>query len=201
MVYHGIRGTAKQNVERWKTQVDPPKGKTTEEVAKTKELKVGGRPASYLDMEGTFLDSMPGSRDVTPRPGYRMLAVHIEGTVDQLWPKEDPHYKLDLVFFFYTQKEADGSTSLRVELDNDSKGSLSVSHDYTSDDTSGFFLYLVTHTFHDPVKLIDLTIPAAVPVVSFKVMEDGRIKLLLQPGGGAPLVVQAVHFAFERLAQ
>src|SRR5207248_5037798 len=39
-----------------------------------------------------------------------------------------------------------------------------------------------------PVKLIDLTIPAAVPVLSFKVMEDGRLKLLLQPGGGAPLV-------------
>ncbi|MBI1917551.1 MAG: hypothetical protein HYS12_22870 [Planctomycetes bacterium] len=79
VVYHGIGGTAKANIERWKTQFKPPDGKTTEEVAKIKELKLVDRPASYLDIEGTFLDSKPGSQDVTPRPGYRMLAVHIEG--------------------------------------------------------------------------------------------------------------------------
>jgi len=79
VVYRGIGGSAKQNVDRWKGQVTPPKGKTADEAATVKELKVGGRPASYLDAEGTFLDSMPGSRDVTPRPGYRTLAVHIEG--------------------------------------------------------------------------------------------------------------------------
>src|SRR5262249_7131825 len=79
VVYHGIGGTAKQNVDRWKTQFKPPEGKTIEEVAKVKELKVGNRPASYLDIEGTFLDSVPGSGYVTPRPGYRMIAVHIDG--------------------------------------------------------------------------------------------------------------------------
>lgn len=88
VVFRNIGGSAKQNVERWKEQFTPPKGKTIEDVAKVTELKVGGLPASYLDIEGTFLDGRPGSPVKTPRPGYRMLAVQIEG------PESPHHIKL-----------------------------------------------------------------------------------------------------------
>ena len=51
------------------------------------------------------------------------------------------------------------------------------------------------------VKLIDVTIPAAVPVLSFKVLKEGALELFLQPGGGAPLVQLAVQLAIDRLAK
>jgi hypothetical protein len=52
-----------------------------------------------------------------------------------------------------------------------------------------------------PVKLIDVTIPAAVPVLSFKVLEDGRLKLFMKPGDGSSVVQLAVQLAFDRLAK
>jgi len=78
IIFKGFGGTPGQNVQRWKAQVTPPEGKTLEEVSKVKELKVGGAPATYLDIHGT----------IAKMPDYRMLAVHVDG------PKNVFHIKL-----------------------------------------------------------------------------------------------------------
>src|SRR5947207_15261906 len=44
VIFKGLGGTAKQNLERWKAQFAPPKGKTIDEASKVEELKVGDRP-------------------------------------------------------------------------------------------------------------------------------------------------------------
>src|SRR5260370_30939139 len=54
LIFDQFGGTAKQNVDRWKKQFTPPTGKTLEDVAKVTEMKVGGYPALYLDISGTY---------------------------------------------------------------------------------------------------------------------------------------------------
>jgi hypothetical protein len=79
VLFKGFGGTAKANVARWKEQFIPPEGKTIDDVSTVKETKVGGFAATYLDIRGTFRDTVPGSGKVTRRPGYRMLALQVEG--------------------------------------------------------------------------------------------------------------------------
>ena len=79
VLFRGLGGTVKQNVDRWKGQFIPPEGKTLDDVSTTKETKVGGFAAIYLDVRGTFKDGVPGSNKVTKRPGYRMLALQVDG--------------------------------------------------------------------------------------------------------------------------
>ncbi len=91
VVFRGLGGTAKANVDRWKEQFVPPRGKTRDDVSKVTDLKIGGHPATYLDIEGTYLYK---ERPFDPpakterRPDYRMLAVHFDG------PKNVFHVKL-----------------------------------------------------------------------------------------------------------
>jgi len=79
VLFKGLGGTVKQNVDRWKGQFSPPQGKTIDDVSTVKETKVGGFAATYLDVRGTFRDSVPGSNKVTIRAGYRMLALQVDG--------------------------------------------------------------------------------------------------------------------------
>ena len=79
VLFKGLGGSVKANVDRWKAQFIPPEGKKIDDVSSVKEMKVGGFPATYLDIRGTYNDMVPGSTKVTRRPGYRMLAVQVEG--------------------------------------------------------------------------------------------------------------------------
>lgn len=73
-------GTAAQDVARWKQQLIPPEGKKVDDVSKVTDLTVSGNPVTVLDITGTYLDgppNMPPERK-TPRPNYRMVAVHFK---------------------------------------------------------------------------------------------------------------------------
>jgi hypothetical protein len=91
IIFKGLGGSAKANIERWKKQFVPPKGKTIDEISKVTEIKIGGSDATLLDVQGTYLYNPapfnPRSKS-EPRPDYRMLAIHFEG------PKDVYHIKL-----------------------------------------------------------------------------------------------------------
>jgi hypothetical protein len=82
VIFKGITGSAKQNVERWKKQFLPPEGKTIDDVSKVEEVKIGGTDATYLDVQGTYLYKarpFDPSEEPQKRPDYRLLAVQYEG--------------------------------------------------------------------------------------------------------------------------
>jgi hypothetical protein len=81
-----IGGKVETNVKRWKDQFIPPKGKTIDDVAKVKEIKVGGSKATYVQLRGTykapFFDPKFGDRKgMKPKlwRNFRMLAVQFTG--------------------------------------------------------------------------------------------------------------------------
>jgi hypothetical protein len=81
IIFKGLGGTVKQNVDRWKNQFLPPEGKSIDDVARVTEFKVAGNDVAMLDVRGTYLDGppmLPASRK-TRRPDYRMLAVQFKG--------------------------------------------------------------------------------------------------------------------------
>jgi hypothetical protein len=89
VIFKGISGESKANIERWKAQFTPPAGKKIDDVATVKEIKIGDRPATYLDVQGTFNPPPFAARGkVEKKPNYRMLAIHFEG------PHELYHIKL-----------------------------------------------------------------------------------------------------------
>jgi hypothetical protein len=130
----------------------------------------------------------------------RLINIRIEGHEvgeGRLLPAP-ANFLLDLSLLFFAQKEADGSTTLRVALQKHSgyvagRGNVEGLGKWV-DDT-------FVKPFASPPTLINVKIPASVPVLSLKVLEDGTIKLCLRPGGGAPLTQLAVQSAFDRLAQ
>lgn len=82
IIFKGLGGGSKANVERWKKQFVPPEGKKIEDVAKVKEIKIGDRPAIYLDIQGTYLfNPAPFNPRSKPeeKPNYRMLAIYLDG--------------------------------------------------------------------------------------------------------------------------
>jgi gluconolactonase len=87
VIFKGLGGSAKQNIERWKGLFTPPAGKKIDDVAKVKEITVGGNAneGSYLDISGTYkfnpMPFNPRSKTVN-RPGYRMLALHLSVKID-----------------------------------------------------------------------------------------------------------------------
>jgi hypothetical protein len=91
VIFRGLGGSAKANVDRWKGLFTPPEGKSIDDVAKVEEIKVGGHPAVYLDVQGTYLMK---TRPFDPndkgekRPDYRLLGVQVEG------PKTVYHIRL-----------------------------------------------------------------------------------------------------------
>jgi hypothetical protein len=82
IIFKGLGGGGKANVERWKKQFLPPKDKQIDDVAKVEEIKIGDRPALYLDIYGTYLfNPQPFNPRSKPeeRPNYRMLAIYLDG--------------------------------------------------------------------------------------------------------------------------
>src|SRR5438045_3202288 len=49
VIFKGISGSTKDNIERWKNFFIPPEGKTLNDVAKVTEMKVGNAEVTYLD--------------------------------------------------------------------------------------------------------------------------------------------------------
>src|SRR5258708_4239372 len=83
LIFRGLTGSAKENVQRWKNQFRPPPGKKIDDVAKVMELKISGAEATLLDITGSYLfKARPFDADEKPevRPDYRMLAVQFEAT-------------------------------------------------------------------------------------------------------------------------
>ncbi len=91
VIFKGLGGGGKANVERWKKQFEAPEGKNIDDVSEVKEIKIGDRPAVYLDVRGTYLFTLqpfnPRSKK-EKRPDYRMLAIYFDG------PKEIYQIKL-----------------------------------------------------------------------------------------------------------
>jgi hypothetical protein len=138
------------------------------------------------------------------RTGNRRVTFRLEGDyAGGITTIITSHYVLDLTFLFFSQKEADGSTSLRVQL-VDQSGYVTGMSDRSNRVTSGYLDTVFIQPFKSPRKLIGVTIPAIVKVLSFKVLPDGGLQLYLQPdgpNGGAALVQLAVQLALNRLAQ
>jgi hypothetical protein len=91
VIFKGLGGSSKQNIQRWKDQFVPPDGKTIDDVSKVAEFKVKGQDAFYLDVAGTYKFKFPPfdpNAKEQRKANYRMLAIHFEG------PKEVYHIKL-----------------------------------------------------------------------------------------------------------
>ena len=85
VIFKGLGGSAEANIRRWKEQFQPPAGKTIDDIAKVEKIKVGDRPALYLDVRGTYLfkaQPFNPNAKAEQRPNSRMLAVHLDGKND-----------------------------------------------------------------------------------------------------------------------
>ncbi len=54
VVIFKLGGSASDNVKRWKSQFTPPAGKSTDDVSKVSDIKIGGHSAVMLDITGTY---------------------------------------------------------------------------------------------------------------------------------------------------
>lgn len=85
VIYKGVGGDSKANIERWKGQFSPPEGKKIDDVATVKEFKIDGHPATLLDVHGTYkFKKQPFNprAKVFPKANFRMLAVYYKGPKD-----------------------------------------------------------------------------------------------------------------------
>lgn len=76
--FDGGGGGVDENIKRWKSQFQPPQGKSIDEVSKVEKFKVGNVQVTYLDLHGTFLSRNPPfdpNAKVTPMPEYRRFGV------------------------------------------------------------------------------------------------------------------------------
>jgi hypothetical protein len=72
-------GSAKDNVNRWKKQFTPPKGKKADDVAKVSEIKVGGQEATMLEISGTY-SAPPFDPTYKGRKleGFKMVGIQLD---------------------------------------------------------------------------------------------------------------------------
>jgi hypothetical protein len=85
VIFKGIGGSAKANIDRWKGMFRAPEGKTIDDVAKVSSFEVGKAKVAYLDVSGTYLyKSAPfdPNAKTEARPNSRMLGVVFEGPDD-----------------------------------------------------------------------------------------------------------------------
>lgn len=78
----GSGGGVEANLERWYGQFEQPNGGDTADVAKVEEMEVSGQKVHYVDITGSFKDTMgagpfSGAKPVL-REDYRMLGAIIE---------------------------------------------------------------------------------------------------------------------------
>ena len=78
----GGGGGTKENIQRWKGQFAAPEGKKIDDVSKVTEMKVGGAPATFLDItSGTYrFKERPfdPNAPVTEKKDYRLFGVILE---------------------------------------------------------------------------------------------------------------------------
>ncbi len=71
-------GSVPQNIDRWKTQFDGLK----DEDAKVEEKEIAGQKVHFVDIKGTYKDSMGGGPfaggQIKKMPNYRMLGLIID---------------------------------------------------------------------------------------------------------------------------
>jgi hypothetical protein len=80
LVIFKLGGSAKDNVARWKKQFTPPKGKTTEDVAKVTEFKIGGHPATQLDISGTYVSPpFDPTYKGAKKEDFRLIGIQLDG--------------------------------------------------------------------------------------------------------------------------
>jgi hypothetical protein len=80
VIFKGIGGSAKANIDRWKAMFLRAEGK--EDNATVKEFPVGKAKVSYLDVAGTYLykdQPFNPNAKAEKRPNSRMLGVVFEG--------------------------------------------------------------------------------------------------------------------------
>ena len=91
VIFKGLGGSAAANISRWKDQFVAPKGKSADDISKESEIKIGGKAATQVVVNGTFKYNPapfnPKSKNEL-RPDYKMIAIHFEG------PKDIYHIKL-----------------------------------------------------------------------------------------------------------
>jgi hypothetical protein len=75
----GSGGNVADNLKRWKSQFQPPEGKTIDDVSKVEKKKVADVDLHYLDIQGTYLFKFPPfdpNAKTTKLPEYRRLGVY-----------------------------------------------------------------------------------------------------------------------------
>jgi hypothetical protein len=76
----GQGGGVDANIQRWIGQFEAPDGGPAAKLAKRSQTSVNGIQATMLDLSGTYLfKPFPMAPQATKKPGYRMLAVIVEG--------------------------------------------------------------------------------------------------------------------------
>lgn len=82
VIFKGLGGSAKANIDRWKDQFSANDGgKLGENDFKITEIKVAGKPTMYLDVKGAYKYKAapfdPNSKTVLME-NFRMLAAHVD---------------------------------------------------------------------------------------------------------------------------
>jgi hypothetical protein len=86
--FPGGAGGVQANVDRWKTQFQPPEGKTIDDMTTVSQRKQGNLEITLVDVKGRYVASvMPGADAAHDEADYRMLAVIIEGSGDAFFFK------------------------------------------------------------------------------------------------------------------
>lgn len=77
----GAGGSIEANIARWYGQFSQPDGKSTKSVSKTEKFEVDGNTVHWVDIPGTFSETMGGGPfsggKVVKREDYRMLGAII----------------------------------------------------------------------------------------------------------------------------
>lgn len=77
----GAGGGVDANLDRWYTQFEQPNGGSTKEKAKLDKFEAGGQMVHYVDVSGSFKDSMGAGpfsgKPAVLRENYRMLGAII----------------------------------------------------------------------------------------------------------------------------
>jgi hypothetical protein len=85
VIFKGLGGGARANVDRWKKQFVPPEGKKIDDVCTVTDIKFGTSAAVSVDISGTYVFKNPPfdpNAKEERRPDYRMLAIYIDGKND-----------------------------------------------------------------------------------------------------------------------
>jgi hypothetical protein len=79
MTVSSAGGSVAANVDRWAGQFSQPDGSKTADKMKVHKKTLAGREVTFVDISGTYQESMGMMQAATDRPDYRMLAAIIPG--------------------------------------------------------------------------------------------------------------------------